>query len=135
MASDSGGGSKTPVSTLISRSDRSQPMRAPAASPTSVMSPASAHTKAPSWRGVGPRAVAMVDARRRSWRPGRVVAGGVDEHGADGVAAGSRADVGGVGDQEAVGGGGGELGGDADVAERHGVVLLGASLLQAQLEQ
>ncbi len=60
---------------------------------------------------------------------------GVDEEGADRVAAGLLGDVGGVGDEEAVLRCGRELRHDADVVERHRDALLGAAIDQAQVDR
>ena len=59
---------------------------------------------------------------------------GVDEKRSDGVAAGVLGHVGGVGDEEAVLRGGGELGNDPDVVESHGGQLMGEGVWQAQVD-
>ena len=73
--------------------------------------------------------------RTRAATARRARAVGLDEEGADGVAAGRLRDVRRVGDEERVGRRGGELLGHADVVERHGVEPLGAPVLQPQSQQ
>ncbi|GGY13533.1 hypothetical protein [Streptomyces anandii] len=64
----------------------------------------------------------------------RVGAAGVEEEGADRVAAGRLGDVGGVGDEEAVLRRRGELFGDTGVAEGDGAQGRGAGVLDAQVD-
>jgi len=63
---------------------------------------------------------------------GGVLPASVDEEDADGVAAGLLCEVGGVGDEEAVFGRGGELGDDADVAELRRPGLAGFEVEEPQ---
>ena len=65
---------------------------------------------------------------------GGVAAAGVDQESPDGVAAGALGDVAGVGDEEAVFGCGREFGDDPDVVESDSDELVGARVLEPQVD-